>query len=133
MDENIGKLKKSVFDAWQAQYEEQKQILVWPSGPGELRPDFIEKVDGLRPIEETMTFPTPPADELRLEYREEYRDYIKDELPKLAAIIGAQWGATSQGGDDGMYGAESGSAYGGGMPGMASVNLGPRRWPRMSG
>ncbi|HRX77917.1 MAG TPA: hypothetical protein P5307_02585, partial [Pirellulaceae bacterium] len=104
MDANLGRLKKSVFDAWQAQYEEQKKILVWPS---ELRRDFVAKVDKLRPIEETMLFPTPPANELRLEYREEYRDYIKEELPKLAKIIGAPWGATAQaggGGNDAMYG-----------------------------
>ena len=102
MDANLGKLKKSVFDAWQAQYEEQRKILVWPR---ELRRDFVAKVDKWRPIEENMTFPTPPADELRLEYREEYRDYIKDELPKLAKIIGAKWMAQSGG-------VASGAAYG---------------------
>ena len=94
MDANLGLLKKSVFEAWQAQYEEQKQILVWPT---ELRDDFIAKVDPLRPIEEKVAYPPQPQDELRLEYREEYRDYIKDELPKLAKIIGANWTASGGG------------------------------------
>ncbi|MEO8498614.1 MAG: hypothetical protein ABI614_26425, partial [Planctomycetota bacterium] len=120
MDENLGKLKKSVLGAWHEQYEEQRQVLVWPS---ELRPDLIAKVDRLRPIEETMTFPTPAADELRISLREDYRDYIKDELPKLAKIIGAPWLATAQGGamggDMGMStGTGTTPGYGGGAPNM---------------
>ncbi|MDA1055550.1 MAG: hypothetical protein O3C40_34575, partial [Planctomycetota bacterium] len=127
MDENLGKLKKSVFDAWQAQWEEQRQILVWPSGPGELRPDLIAEVDRLRPIEGTTTFPMPANDELRVSLREDYRDYIKEDLPKLAKIIGAQWLGTAQGGEGGGpgVGGEAGGTYGGGnRPGQPAPSSG---------
>ena len=68
------------------QYEKQKRVLVWPT---ELEQDFRDIVDDLRPIEEKVKFPTEAGEELRTEFREEYRDYVKEELPKLAAIIGS--------------------------------------------
>lgn len=111
MDETIGKLKKSVFDAWQAQWEEQKQILVWPS---ELDAGFVAKVDPLRPIEEKTTFPTPITEELLPTMREEYRDYIENELPKLAKIIGASWGGGAQSAQGSPYGPSMGAGMGAG-------------------
>jgi hypothetical protein len=123
MDENVGLLKKSVFDAWKSQYEEQKKILVWPS---ELDSEFVSKVDPMRPIEAIMDNSNNPANELRLQLREEYRDYIKDELPKLADIIGAKWDESAQSGQGGFSGGgmagmmSGGDGAGGGMSGMMS-------------
>ena len=106
--------------AWEARFREQEDVLKWPE---KLLPDFIAAVEPLKPIEATVKFPTPPNEELRLEFRNRYRDYIRDELPKLAEIIGAVWGAT---------GSASGSRYpgaGGGMPREAL----PAAWPHRSG
>ena len=74
--------------AWEFRYREQEDVLVWPE---ELLPDFIAAVESLKPIEAKLDFPTPPEQELKMEFRNRYRDYIRKELPKLAEIIGAEW------------------------------------------
>ena len=88
MDANIQATNASVLDAWQSQYDQQLKVLVWPS---ELSEDFVAQVNKFRPIEVVPPPPTPRDQELREEYLEEYRNYIKDELPKLAEQIGAAW------------------------------------------
>ena len=75
--------------AWDARFREQEDVLKWPE---KLLPDFISAVEPLKPIEATVKYPTPAEEELKLEFRNRYRDYIRDELPKLAEIIGSQWG-----------------------------------------
>ncbi len=105
--------------AWERRFREQEDVLVWPQ---ELLPDFIAAVEPLKPIEAKVEFPTPQAQELKMEFRNRYRDYIRKELPKLAEIIGAEWGGglQSPGGGMGM----PGMAGGGGYPGMSS-GMGP--------
>ena len=110
MDVNVDRTKNSVYQAWKAQYEKQKAVLVWPT---ELEADFRAKVEDMTPIE-TVPFGDGIPDALRRDFREEYRDYIKAELPKLAKIIGSSWQAQATGGGGG----ESGMGGMGGMAGM---------------
>ncbi len=109
--------------AWELRYREQEDVLVWPE---ELLADFIAAVDKLRPIELTVEYPTPANKELKEDFRSRYRDYIRDELPKLAKIIGSEWlaSSSSQGGMGGMGGMMGGYP---GMPGgsMGGPGMGP--------
>lgn len=88
----IKALQTNVAAVWQAQYEHQKNtILTWPQ---ELTPRFLRMVERLRPIETTVPGPTEQAREiLPQDLRAEYANYIKEELPKLASIIHAEWTA----------------------------------------
>ena len=101
--------------AWERRFREQEDVLVWPQ---ELLPDFIAAVEPLKPIEAKVEFPTPKSQELKMEFRNRYRDYIRKELPKLAEIIGAEWGGGQQSSGGGM--GMPGMASGGGYPGMSS-------------
>jgi hypothetical protein len=123
MDQSVAKLTDDVFNAWGHMYDKQTEILVWPEN---LTEEFIEQVEHLRPIE-TLPHPTPPKLEIRPQYRELYRDYIQEELPKLAGIIGAKWSPASRGGGGGGSGsmAMGGFGYGGGGDeGSAGGNMG---------
>ena len=125
--------------AWERRYREQEDVLVWPEA---MLPDFISAVEPLKPIEAKLDFPTPPQQELKVELRNRYRDYIRQELPKLADIIGAEWrvgqqgggasGMTGMGGGSGMPGMPGMGGMGGGsmMPGMGSGGTG---YPGMGG
>ncbi len=79
-----------------------------------------------------VKYPTPAAEELKAEFRNRYRDYIKDELPKLAEIIGAVWhlSTTSSGPAGGMGGYPGMGGMGGGMSGGMSGGMGG--YPGMS-
>jgi hypothetical protein len=132
MDARIKELKVSVQRAWQDQYLEQEKVFTWPS-------TFDNKIrralSKLRPIETHFPeFPTPPGKELPQEWRIVYSNYMRDELPKLAGTIGAEWqvnpdmlsgtGTTGSEGYSGGYSSGSGyspysgaGAEGSGMPG----------------
>ena len=89
MEALIAKRRNEVAEAWTERWDQQTgqtNIFEWP---GELGPRFISKVEGLRPIETTVGF--PPEQDLAINMRRDYRDYIKEELPKLAEQIGAKW------------------------------------------
>ena len=125
ISEFITELSSDVAGAWAAKYRRQEQILVWPPELGE---DFISRVETFKPFE-SLSYPTDPKQELVRVYRERYRDYIREELPKLAAIAGARWRAPQfsgsnpmGGGGSGGYGGETGGmGYGmGGMGGMGA-------------
>jgi hypothetical protein len=102
--------------AWDGRFREQEDVLKWPQ---ELLPDFIAAVEPLKPIEAKVEYPTPPDQELKMEFRNRYRDYIRKELPKLAEIIGSQWGVGVQ-----SSSGYSGMGSGGGMP-PGSDSMGP--------
>ncbi|MBM4090326.1 MAG: hypothetical protein FJ276_13015, partial [Planctomycetes bacterium] len=109
---------EQVLRAWQRRFREQENVLVWPE---ELRDDFIQAVEHLKPIELTVDHPTPSDKELKPYLRGRYRDYIQDELPKLADIIGAVWHASrSSPGGPGGYG----SGMGGGMSDGSGMGMG---------
>ena len=117
MDELIQERTEQVLTAWQERWNQQVEagILEWPP---ELGPEFIKEVEKLRPIEQKVPFPTPDGQEIRSRFREDYRDYIQQELPQLAAMIGSEWKAV----DDAPAEAASpsgGGLFGGGTPAAA--------------
>lgn len=107
MDENVERVKRSVFLAWEAQYKRQESVLVWPT---ELAQSLRDEVEKYRPIE--LVEYNSGREPLRRDLREAYRDYIKLELPKLAQIIGSPWQASAKAGG------------GGGGPGGAMGTMG---------
>jgi hypothetical protein len=95
MEELIGLRRQQVQQAWQEKFNQQsggqskEDILKWPE---KLGPEFIQHVQKLRPIEQAIPDPWPvPDDKIQLYMRENYRDYVKQELPKLAEKIGSVW------------------------------------------
>lgn len=87
MRANIGRLQQEVYQAWVQKYERQIDLLKWPQALDE---DFIREVRPLWPIEEKLS-PERRDEILSIGLRERYRDYIKEELPKLAGKIGSRW------------------------------------------
>jgi hypothetical protein len=112
----IGDLQQSVMAVWKSQYDHQKKsTLMWPQ---ELTREFRRAVEPLRPIEEKFAeYPTPDEKEIKKELRQEYANYIYNELPKLAEVIGAKWEAVAPVGGGGFgegpsYGGDMSSSYG---------------------
>jgi hypothetical protein len=115
--------RRQVYEAWNKMYQRQRtDVLVWPEG---LSQKFVTRIEDLlqgRPIEEVK----PKADgseHLVLQLREEYRNEIKDLLPKLAEMINAKWdpqgGARRgpRGGAGGAFGEFGGGIGRGGLEG----------------
>jgi len=93
MDKMIADYSNDLGKGWQYRYNQQKGLLIWPPRLGK---DFIQRVNGLRPIEEHVTFEEKgyvPSQEIPDTYRELYRNFITLELPALAEKIGAKWSA----------------------------------------
>ncbi len=95
MDEILKLYAIDVGQGWDTVYARQKAVLVWPTSLGKT---FDRAVKDLRPIE-LIPFPTPPAQEITVRYRQQYRDFIRLEIPKLAEKIGADWTLTGASGD----------------------------------
>lgn len=109
MELRIRELQDHVKEVWQNQYNHQKDtILIWPS---ELTAKFRRAVEPLRPIEAKVEFPTPDSQEIPRDLRSEYANYVENELPKLAKIIGARWTAVT---------ADDGTGFGGGQYGSSA-------------
>lgn len=118
--------RDDIDQAWQKKWEAQKGVLTWPPELNVGGSDFADIVNGIllgRPIEALTE-----EDKMSISKRELYRDYIKEELPKLAEIIKARWAPSGNGADGGgQFGIEAfdgggGFEGGGAMPGMG----GPR-------
>ncbi len=90
MEARITARRKEARQAWEKKYTNQVDILQWPK---ELESDFLAAVKKLRPIEETVSFFPAEREILTIDMRELYANYIKNELPKLAELIGAEWNA----------------------------------------
>jgi hypothetical protein len=95
----INGLKQNVVEAWERQYQQQGNLFVWPD---ELGQRFKDAVKDKRPIEK-VPYPPPPAPhhldhEINISLLTAYRNYIKQELPKLALIIGTRWDVSGTGG-----------------------------------
>ena len=109
-----------VYSTWNDKYAKQRsEVLVWPQGPGELSKKFVsfieDKLKG-RPIEELEVL-TDGTDHLPFRLREEYRNVIKELLPKLAQMINAQWNPQGTGGGSSFGGRGEGGFGGGGIGG----------------
>lgn len=107
MQELIAQRRRSVSEAWALKYRTQREeVLRWPS---ELTQQFIreiEKLVGDEPIEEVAEkLNSGEIKELRVDFREQYRDYFEKEMPKVAERMGAPWQPKSTpGGLDGEGG-----------------------------
>ena len=88
MDKLLNNTLKLVLDAWTKQYSYQEAILVWPR---DLRDDFVLAVRPLKPIEAKVDFPTPPNQELQVDFRRRYAGYVGNLLPRLADVVGTSW------------------------------------------
>ncbi|QDU30393.1 hypothetical protein ETAA8_55220 [Anatilimnocola aggregata] len=82
-----------VAAGWEQQYRRQEGVLVWPASFDQ---DFHDAVKPLRPIEK-VPVATPLALTIPDGLRRRYRDFIEDELPKLATTIGTKWNARRDG------------------------------------
>ena len=105
MEKLISDRRENIKAAWEMKYERQKKQLAWPE---DLPQEFRDIVEPLRPIE------TSNANVIRAPLRRAYANFLKAELPKLAAKIGADWQPTRggrrgafSGGDDGGLEEES--------------------------
>jgi hypothetical protein len=110
MDALCHKYAKEVLDGWQLQYEQQADVLVWPDSFEKTGfRAFVDKK--CRPIEiiPVVDGKVAAINDLPRDYKEEYRNFIEEELPKLAETIKARWVATTQG--------AAGSGLGGGFGG----------------
>jgi hypothetical protein len=126
------KYAKEVLDGWQLQFDNQASVLVWPASFEKTGfRAFVDK--NYRPIEKIAVTDGKVSvkDDLPRDYKEEYRNYIEEELPKLAEIIRAKWVVSTQGdpsmaaggglGSAGGFGA--GGGFGGGGFGAAPSGL----------
>ncbi|MEW4560910.1 hypothetical protein AB1K70_00180 [Bremerella sp. JC770] len=117
--------RDDIDQAWQKKWEAQKGVLTWPPELNVGGSDFTDIVNGIllgRPIEALAE-----EDKMSISKRELYRDYIKEELPKLAEIIHARWVPSgSGGGGGGQFGIEAfdggGGFEGGGRVGRGGLN-----------
>ncbi|MEZ6113619.1 MAG: hypothetical protein R3C99_21800 [Pirellulaceae bacterium] len=134
MDQVIAQTTRSLYEAWESLYSQQRDVLVWSP---ELTDEFVAAVDPLRPIEKAVPYnagstpPTDPKDEIAPRFRELYQNYVENLFPHLAEIVQAKWTAKRDaGGAGGMgsmpgygsYGEGGGDPYAGAaMPGGAGV------------
>src|SRR5436309_12974357 len=97
MGELNHKYGMEVLKGWQLQYDQQAGVLVWPASFEQT--GFRAYVDKLRPIEKIPVDANGKVsvkDDLPSTYREEYRDYIEKELPRLAETIKGRWVVSTQ-------------------------------------
>ncbi len=80
--------QEDVEKAWKRMYAVQREsILVWPK---ELSQDFHNEVKAVLADDPIERIDTTKRD-IPVHLRQEYRDYIAEELPKLAEMIHADW------------------------------------------
>lgn len=85
MDKLLQARREVVRTAWGIKWRRFEEILVWPS---ELTNAFVASATQLRPIEK---FTLENSKKLEVRFRREYWNYVREELPKLADIIGSHW------------------------------------------
>src|SRR5204863_230825 len=99
MDTLNQRYAQEVLNGWQLQYKQQEAVLVWPAKFKTT--GFVAFVDKhYRPIEKvavTGAGQVSIKDDLPRDYKEEYRNFMEDELPTLAETIKARWVVSTQG------------------------------------
>ncbi len=118
MDGVMQKFGEDVYQAWTQLAAHQEQVFIW-GGIFGTDGEFQKEVRPLRPIETKVD---EASTAINLDNRRLYRDYIDDEIPKLADIILAKWQVDAQslggaGGAPGAAGGAAGGAPGGGLSG----------------
>ncbi|MBX3421631.1 MAG: hypothetical protein KF752_08755 [Pirellulaceae bacterium] len=107
MQRLIVSMSDDVQQAWEEQYQRQSEYLQWPDIG---LPGLITKLQKYYPVELKLTFPAEPRDITQGE-QIGFASYFDEQMPKLAKIIGVEWG-----GED--TGLGSGSSFGPG-PGLS--------------
>lgn len=107
MRKMIDDRQAEVLESWQTLFDRQKPYFTWPVD--DLGEDLVAKYQGKIPIEQYITFPPKPDQELSRQYLQRYKDHIQDEPKRLAKIAGAEWtegqdGRSSGGGRSGFGG-----------------------------
>ncbi|CAN0494661.1 unnamed protein product, partial [Hapterophycus canaliculatus] len=92
MEEMIEAREAEVLKAWQTVFDAQRDILVWPEK--ELTKELIDEYRDLIPIEQYVSFPPLPEQDVETELRNQYRYYIDKVLPGIAKIAKAEWTAS---------------------------------------
>jgi len=82
---------EEIARGWDLQYRRQEGVLVWPASFDQ---DFHDAVKDLRPIERVPIKATDIKMTIPESLRRRYRDFIADELPRLATTIGGRWQAS---------------------------------------
>ncbi len=91
MDKLIRARREVVRTAWEIKWKRYEEILVWPP---DLTTAFVASATKLRPIENFTSKASPNSNNsqaLAVKFRREYWNYVRDELPKLADVIGSHW------------------------------------------
>ena len=95
MEKLITKTREEIKKAWENKVAQQAEVLTWPDfpWPAARKETFLRTVQPLRPIERYVKVEEDGrhTDILNLWYLDNYRDYIWQELPKLAELAGAAW------------------------------------------
>ena len=98
MQKLIEDRQNQVLESWETLFDRQSEILVWPEDV--LTKKFVDQYRKKIPIEYYVEHPTPEADALTTSMRSTYAKHIKNELPAIAKIAGAQWTALFESSDN---------------------------------
>lgn len=126
-------LERAVYGLWKTNFDRQRSVLTWPV---ELDTKFHEEIKNPKYLQpELIPLTTPESELLSTNSANVYRNYIVEELPKLAPIIKAKWhvdltttttaGAGGPGGMGGPPGGMKGGPPGGGVGGVGPGAGGP--------
>ena len=122
MDELNLRLAQQIADGWRKQYELQEKVLVWP----DFGQEFQDAVTPLRPIE-SIPLNYGADKDINVGLRDIYRNFIIDQFPELAKIIGANWSAQVEPMDGGAGAFDGGTIPGAEVP--PGTVLGPDGMP----
>jgi hypothetical protein len=86
MQRLISSRRDSVRNAWNRKWTLLRDRLKWPRE--DLGEEFYDAVSDKLPIERVDK---EDVDAIEFHLREQYRDFIKKEVPRLAEIVGARW------------------------------------------
>ncbi|MCA9105198.1 MAG: hypothetical protein KDA83_07220 [Planctomycetales bacterium] len=128
MDRLTDEAKIAAREAWEYQYSQQQRLLVFPA---DLSDNVRNAFRRLLPIESKLPrYSEIKADqEVRIEFRSAYGDYIRKRLPQLAEMIGAHWNPTAQAAATGSTGSVSSGLGATGMGSGPGGAAGPMTSP----
>lgn len=107
MNRIIQSMSEDVQKAWEEQYQRQAQYLKWPDLG---LPRLVEKMEKYYPVETKLTFPAEPRELSEFE-KDSFRNHFDRQMPKLAELIGVQWGQ-DQGNSAGTASSGTGMSFG---------------------
>lgn len=117
-DEITAEMERRVYKLWEENYARQQAVLTWPE---ELQAGFLEEIKDKKYRQpELIDYAETEIGLLSQPARDRYRNYIAEELPKLADIIKGKWHldpVSMVGGGGGGPAGGKGGGPGGGPPG----------------